>query len=111
MNKMTAKAEPAMFIVHSERLRDYLQTASTQLRRGEDAEGIEDLFSALLELEKIVEGDQNSLQPQIELKQLLIVLKTLDSYITNQDITGISDLMEDALYPMACEWMKGNNGT
>ena len=111
MNEMTAKTEPVMLSVQSERLRDLLQRVSAQLRSGEDAEGIEGLLSALSELEKLLENDQNSLQPQIDLSRLLPAMKTLCSYMKNQDIAGIADLLEDVLYPMTEEWMKGSDGT
>lgn len=111
MNEMTAKTEPVMLSVQSERLRDLLQRVSAQLRSGEDAEGIEGLLSAMSELEKLLENDQNSLQPQIDLSRLLPAMKTLCSYMKNQDIAGIADLLEDVLYPMTGEWMKGSDGT
>lgn len=111
MNEMTAKTNPAMLAVQSERLRGLLQTASAQLYRGEDAEGIESLLSAVSELEKLVESDQNSLQPQIDLSRLLPFVKTLCAYIKNQDIAGIADLLEDVFYPMAGEWLRGSEST
>lgn len=107
MNEMTEKTEPVMLAVQSERLRGFLQTTSAQLRSGEDAEGIEGLLSAVSELEELVENDQNSLKPQIDLSRLLPAVKTLYSYMKNQDIAGISDLLEDAFTPMTGEWMKG----
>ena len=110
MNEMTAKTEQAMFTALGESLRGFLRTASVQLRRGEDGKGIEDLLSAVSELEKLVENDQNSLQPRIDIQRLLPALRTLCFYIKNKDIAGISDLLEDVLYPMAGKWMKGSDG-
>lgn len=109
MNEIT-KTEQAMFALQNERLRGFLQTASKPLRNGEDAEGIDGLLSAVSELEKLVENDQNSLQPRIDLDQLLPAVRTLCFYIQNQDIAGIADLLEDVLTPMAGEWMKGSDG-
>lgn len=110
MNEMTAKTQQAIFALQSESLRSILQTASTQLRNGEDAEGIEGLLSAVSELEKLVDNDQNSLKPRIDLDRLLPAVKRLYFYIQNQDIAGIADLLEDVFYPMAGEWMKGSDG-
>ena len=110
MNDMMAKTEQAMFALQSERLHGFWQTASAQLRSGEDAEGIEGLLSAVSELEKLVENDQNSLKPRVDLNRLLPAIRTLCFYMRNQDIAGITDLLEDVFYPMAREWMKGSDG-
>ena len=111
MSEITAKTEQTIFAAQSESLCGFLQTASARLRNGEDAEGIEDLLSAMSELEKLVESDQSSLQPQIDMNRLLPAVSTLCFYIKNQDIAGITDLLEDVFFPMAGEWMKGSDGT
>jgi len=110
MNGMTEKTEQAVFALQSERLYSFLQTASVQFRNGEDAQGIEAFLSAVTEMEKLVENDQNSLQPRIDLKHLLPAIRTLCFYIKNQDIVGIADLLEYVFYPMTKEWMKGSDG-
>ncbi|MFA5676362.1 MAG: hypothetical protein WDA65_07540 [Christensenellales bacterium] len=102
MNKTETK--PA--VPESERLRGFLQSASAQLYEGEDKKGIENLLAAVSELEKLVESDQGSPQPRIDLDRLLPLMKTLRDCIKNQDIAGIADLLEDKFYPMAAEWMK-----
>lgn len=111
MNEITSNTTSAVHAAASERLLGFLRSASEHLRSGEDAQGIEDALSALLELEKLVEHDQNAQQPQIDMSQLLPAVKTLYDYIRNQDITGIGDLLEDVLCSMAGEWMKGSEGT
>lgn len=101
----------AVHAADCERLLGFLRSASAHLRSGEDAHGIEDALSAVLELEKLVEQDQDAQQPAIELAKLLPAVKTLYDYIRNQDITGIGDLLEDVLSPMAGEWIKGSERT
>ena len=96
-----------MFATQNERLLGFLQTTSAQLRGGEDAEGIESLLSALSELEKLVENDQNSPQSQIDLINLLPVVRTLCFYIQNKDIAGIADLLEDTFCPLTEQWLRG----
>jgi hypothetical protein len=110
MNEITAKTEQAMVALQSGCLCGLLQESSVQLRSGEDAKGIEALLSAVSELEKLVENDQNSPHPRIDLQRLLPAVKTLCFYIKNKDITGIADLLEDVLYPMTGEWIKGSDG-
>jgi hypothetical protein len=91
-------------------LRGLLSEIAAKLRGGEDAEGIDGIWSAVSELEKLVESDQDSPQPQINLGLLLPIARTLHFYMRNRDVAGISDLLEDVLNPMAGEWMKGNDG-
>lgn len=110
MTEMTVNAKPTILSAQGERLLGVLQTASTELQEGRDAEGINSLLSALSELEQCVENDQTSLQPQIDWNRLLPAAKTLHFYMKNQDIAGIIDLINDAFCPMAEEWMKGSDG-
>ena len=110
MNEMTAKAEQAMVALQSGCLCGFLQESSVRLRSGEDAKGIEGLLSAVSELEKLVENDQNSLQPRIDLQRLLPAVRTLCFYMKNKDIAGIADLLEDVLSPMTGECSKGSDG-
>lgn len=80
-----------------------------KLRNGEDAQGIEILLSAARSLEKLVEDDRCSPEPQIDLVRLLPAVRTLHNYIRNQDIAGITDLLEDVFCPMTGEWMIGGD--
>lgn len=98
--------EIAKFVAQSECLRCYLKTASEKLQQGEDADGIEELLSAASELEKLVESDQNSARPYIDLNLLLPPIRTLCFYIQNKDIAGIADLLEDTLCPMTEKWIQ-----
>lgn len=107
MNELTAKTELVMLAAENERLCGLFQTASAQLRGGEDDEGIESLLSALSELEKLIENDQNSPQPQIDLFRLLPAVRTLYFYIRNRDIAGIADLLEDTFCPLTEQWLRG----
>ena len=110
MSEMPTKTEAAVLTVDFEKLRGLLQTTSAQLRSGDDAKGIESLLSAMAELEKLVEEDQNSRMPRIGLGRLLPALRTLYDLIRNQDMAGIADLLEDVFCPMTGEWMKGSDG-
>lgn len=107
MNDFTVKAELAMFAAQSEHLNGLLKKASAQLRRGEDDEGIKSLLYAIAETEKLVENDQNAMQPHIDLAALLPAVKLLYFYIQNKDIAGIADFLEDTLCPLPGQWVKG----
>jgi len=108
MNKVT---EQSLFRIKNKRLQDLSRAAIDQFRRGEDAAGAESLLWAVDQLEKIVENESYSQEPRIDLSRLLPVLRRLYFYIQNQDITGITDLLDDTFYPLTNEWLKGCDGT
>ncbi|MGE4352886.1 MAG: hypothetical protein AB7D36_02225 [Oscillospiraceae bacterium] len=108
MNETKKKTEQAAFEPRDGHIYDVLQTAAEQFRSGEDAAGIKSLLAAA-KLETAVEGDQCSQRPCIG-ERLLPGLKTLLFYIQNQDIAGITDLLEDVLLPLSEEWAKGDDG-
>lgn len=110
MSEITAKTEPASLWKQSRRLQDFLQAAVGHFRSGEDTEGIESLLNAEEELESLVESDQHSQQPQIDLNRLLPAVRQLCFYMQNQDITGIADLLEDTFLPVNKGWLKGDGG-
>ena len=81
-------------------LREYLEAADGHFRLGEDTAGFDSLTEFLNELECTVEGGVKSGSPQIELNRLLPVLRNLNSLLRNQDIAGMTDLLEDTLIPL-----------
>ena len=102
---------PASLRAQSKRLLNFLQTAVEKFRNGEDAPGIDSLQTAVAELENLVEIDQSSQRPQVDMSRLLPAVKRLYFYIQNQDITGIADLLEDVFYPLTEELFKGCEDT
>lgn len=106
MMAMTARTEPILPKIEVKRLQDFLQAAVGHFRIGEDAAGIKNFLSAMEELEQAVEANLNLLQPRMDMKELLPAIRELYFYIKNQDITGITDLLEDTLYPQTEEWLK-----
>jgi len=89
------------------RLLSLLQSSVEQFKKGEDAAGIDDLMRAVDALDNAVENDRNLTQPRIDLGYLLAALEKLHFYMKNQDITGMTDLLEKTFYPMAAEWFEG----
>ena len=107
MDEMMAMMEQDMVRTQGKSLCDLLQATANHFRSGDDTAGIKGLLSAAAELERLVVADRNLRQPQIDLNRLLLSLRKLYFYIHNQDITGISDFLEDSLYPLMAEWQKG----
>ena len=106
MHETASRTEPASFKAQCENLRNFLQSAVKEFRTGEDGAGIENLLSAAAELENLVETDQNSPQPKIELTRLFPIVRRLKVYLINQDIAGLADLLEDTFFPLTEEWLK-----
>ena len=107
MAEMTAMTDLLLLKEENEHLQKFLRTAIGHFRNGEDANGIEDFLNGVEELERVVEIDQDSQQPKIDMNQLLPLVRELYFYIQNQDITGITDLLEYTVYPLTEEWLKG----
>lgn len=110
MNEWTAEHVLATPTLQSEHLHSLFETASAQLYSGEDLSGIGSVLCAIDTLERMVENDQNSPQPRIELALLLPAVRTLYSYIQNKDIAGIADLLRCTFCPLTEQWMRGGGG-
>lgn len=106
MEERTAGTEPALLSRQIRQFLAFLRSAAGFFRSGEDAEGMENFLSAMEELELVVKTDRNSPDPKIDLNLLLPSVRGLYFYMRNQDITGIADLLEDSLTPLAEEWLK-----
>lgn len=92
-------------------LQECLQAAINNFHVGEDEDGMKSFLSFLEKLECMVEIDWKKPQPQIDLDQLLPVLKKLRFSIKNQDITGITDLLEGTTAPLIQKMLKGCDET
>lgn len=75
------------------------------MRSGEDAAGIDDLLSAVNELESAAEADPESWR--FRQNELLPALRELYFAMQNNDIAGVTDWLEYTAVPMANEWLKG----
>jgi hypothetical protein len=110
MKEMTVRTEQTLIRNENNRLQELLQTAVGHFRSGEDTAGLDSFLSAMEELDVVIEADRKSRQPQINLDQLLPAVRGLYFYMQNQDITGITDLLEYTVYPLTKEWLKGCDG-
>lgn len=107
----TAKAVQSTLKSKTNGLQTSLQAAVDHFRIGKDIEGMEDFSGALEELEHWAESDKILQQPQIDLHQLLPALRELHLYMKNQDMTGITDFLEDTFIPLTREILKGCDET
>ena len=91
----------------SERLLELLRTSAELFCVGEDLLGIDSLAKAAASMRSLVEADRKSHRPQLDLSMILPPLRTLYSYIHNQDITGVTDYLEDTFCAQTEQWMRG----
>ena len=107
MEEITSMTKLLLLKERNKQLQKFLSASIAHFRNGEDTDGIEGFLSGMEELERVVEIDQDSQQPKIDMNQLLPLVRELYFYIQNQDITGITDLLEYTVYPLTEEWLKG----
>lgn len=111
MEEMAAKMGSTLHKGRNESLQEFLRAAIGHFRNGEDILGIEDFLSGMDELKRVVEKDRNSQQPKIDMNQLLSAMRKLYFFIQNQDITGITDLLEDTFVSLTKEWAERRDNT
>lgn len=107
MDGMNVKTELIRTQLHIKRFQSFLRTSIEQFRNGEDQDGFENLLKGLNELESTVKIDRNSKSHKVNVSQLLAIMRKLYFLIQNQDIAGVTDLLEDRCYPLTEEWLKG----
>lgn len=98
--------EPNPIKGRNKRFQTYLHGAVEHFKRGEDDPGMKDFLSSMEELETLVMLDQNSENPKIDFDRLLPMVRGLYFYMQNQDITGITALLEHTLIPLSQEWFE-----
>ncbi len=76
-------------------------------RTGKDPHGLDSFLNSLDDLEFLLELDQFLETPKLETGRILPVIKKLRECMQNQDITGMTDLLEFELYPVAKELVEG----
>ncbi|MCI1965847.1 MAG: hypothetical protein LKJ17_06925 [Oscillospiraceae bacterium] len=104
------RKEPTRLQVLISRLQQYVDSAVRNFRSGDDTQGMRYFLSAVEGLELVIREDRNSQQPKIDLNELLPSVRRLYFYMRNQDIVGITDLLEDTVMPMTARWLKEGGG-
>lgn len=107
MNQKTKKSELNEFIKQVRQIQDYLQVAISQFQIADDIKGIESLLEILKQIDNLIDIDQKLEKSQIDINDLLLKMKKLYSYMKNEDVTGVLDLLECSFYPMTEKWLLG----
>lgn len=87
----------------SGRFHHTLFSAIEDFRTGNDHQGLDGFINAMDDLESLLEMDQSQGTQELRLDKVLPVLEALSACAENRDITGLTDLLEFTLYPIAKE--------
>lgn len=107
MNQMTKDSELNQFVKQVKQIQYLLQVAISQFQMADDVKGIESLLEILKQIDNLIDIHQNLSESQIDINDLLSKMKKLYSYMKNEDITGVIDLLEYSFYPMTEKWLIG----
>lgn len=84
--------------------RDALLSSVRCFRTGEDSIGMDCFLNSMKELEKLQEVGEYSNNPEEKIKKIIPILQTLLECMHNQDIVGMTDILEFELVPLSEEW-------
>lgn len=87
------------------RLQNSLLSSVEHFRSGEDSSALDSFQYFIEDLETITDACQH-LGETDTTEEALPAIRTLYTYIQNQDITGIADIMEYEIYPMTIRWLE-----
>lgn len=87
----------------SERLRRSLLYSIENFRKCNDNTGLDNFLNSIYDLENLLEYQQYSGELRIKIDKILPVSKSLCQHIKNQNIMGITDVLEFELYPLVEE--------
>lgn len=76
-------------------------------RKGEDHSGIDYFLNSINDLEALVESykpSSGNLNRNFE--KMIPAVRTLQVHMHNQDMTGMTDVLEFTLYPLAKGWIE-----
>lgn len=93
----------------SHRFHSSLLSTIEDFRMGNDHQGLDGFISMMDDLENILETNRCLGAEELKFDTVLPILQELSKRIKNQDIVGMTDLLEFKLYPIAKE-LVGANG-
>ena len=85
----------------SKRFNSSLLSSIEHFRKGNDHDGLVSFLNSINDLEILLETNMYLEKPVIELHRIIPIMKDILIHMQNQDITGITDILEFELYPLA----------
>lgn len=75
-------------------------------RKGNDHLGLDNFLNSMNDLENLLEYQQYTGDIKIKIEKITPVLQNLCDCIKNQDVTGMTDVLEFVLYPLTKDWIE-----
>jgi hypothetical protein len=88
----------------SDRFQHSLCSSIEHFRKGNDHLGLDNLLNSMDDLENLLELQQYAGEPWRKIDKIAPVLQALCKNVENQDVIGLTDVLEFTLYPLAKEW-------
>lgn len=92
-----------------ERLENSLIQSIDCFKSGSDSFGIKAFLDFTEDLENLLNIYECIEEPKIIIDKILPEIQTLHTYLQNQDIVGVTDILEYTIYPMLIEMTGGNS--
>jgi hypothetical protein len=94
----------ALFKKRINRFENALLSAIEHFRKGEDHLGLDNFLNMVDDLEIIIDLHPYCEELKEKIDILVLVFQTLYLCIQNQDVVGLTDILEFKLYPLTKEW-------
>lgn len=101
--------ELSLLYSRNNRLQASLQSAVRHFRNGEDRAGFDDFSNSMEDLESVIDTVRVFGGAEADFDRMLPAVRQLLDCVRNQDVTGITDVLEFTVYPLSKEWMKGRD--
>ncbi|MBS4025590.1 MAG: hypothetical protein KGZ96_07945 [Clostridia bacterium] len=99
--------ELTLFQKKSDRLQNSLRASIEHFRKGNDQLGLDNFLNAMADLESLLEFQHYAEGSGSKLGKITPVLRDLCGCIKNQDVVGLTDVLEYTVYPLAEQWREG----
>jgi len=100
MNELTR------FHERTDRFQNSLLTSIERFRNGEDHLGLDTFLKCMDDLENIIDIYLCLGEPKLKIDELLPAVQKLYINMKNQDVIGMTDVLEFTIYPLTREWFE-----
>ncbi|NJD02848.1 MAG: hypothetical protein FIA99_09725 [Ruminiclostridium sp.] len=107
MREKTAMEQADRVKKTCDRFRNSLRSSVEYFRKGEDHSGLDSFLNSMADFESLLEHYRYSGSLKEKIEKIVPSIRILYEYMKNQDITGMTDILEFKLYPLTEEWAEG----
>lgn len=108
MKEEIAMVEAANINQKITRFENTLLSSIQHFRKGDDQTGFYYFLTSIDDLEILLKHYENMGKPHIEMDSMMTAYKNVHMAIQNQDIIGMTDVLEFEIYPLLEKWVKGS---